>query len=342
MSAHAHERVGAATAPRWLLPLVQAASTFYLYLLLWLAAIVAFGAIVMGLQPVAISSGSMLPRINVGDIVLIDPSPAELGPGAVITFEDPANPERLVTHRIEELGPDGAFLTKGDANQVPDPSPVPPDAVEGAGRLLVPMVGLPVMWAQRGAWLELAMLAGVTGAALFGATTRDAPERSQREGLTSRIRRFARSEDAPAVVIGSCALVLFVAGASVAWQDAASAFTGSSPNPDNSFAAGTVAAPTNVSATFDCGVLSLGKGIVVDWDAVNGADSYEVHRATTSGGPYSLIATVDASSTSYKDTDVANDTTYHYVLRTVDGSWLSGYSAEVSQTTPSSTECALL
>lgn len=66
-----------------------------------------------------------------------------------------------------------------------------------------------------------------------------------------------------------------------------------------------------------------------------------MHRSTTSGGPYTLIATVDASTNSYKDTNVENDTTYHYVVRTVAGSWTSEYSAEVSETTPGSTGCLL-
>lgn len=331
----------AATAMRWLLPLVRAASAFYLFLLLWLVAIVAVGALAAGLEPVAISSGSMLPRINVGDVVLIGPAPDDLGPGAVITFEDPARPQRLVTHRVADVKPDGALVTKGDANRVHDSTPVPPGAVEGVGQLLVPLVGLPVMWAQQGAWLELSIWLAVTAAAVFGAMAGGEPVTRGRGRGLAKVGTLADSRDAPAVVIGACALVLLVAGTSLVWQDAASAFTDSTPNPDNGFAAATVSAPANVSATFDCSLLSTG-GILVDWDAVGGADSYDVHRSTTSGGPYTLVATVDASSTSYNDTDVANDTTYHYVLRTVDGSWTSGDSAEASETTPGSTECTLL
>lgn len=323
---------GAATTPRWLLPLVQAVSIFYLFLLLWLVAIVVVGAVVMRLDPVVVSSGSMLPRINVGDVVLLQPDPQELGPGAVITFEDPARPGGLVTHRIEDVNPDGTLVTKGDANRVADSSPVASDVVEGAGRLLVPMVGLPVMWAQQGAWLEVSIWLAVTAAALFGATTRDRPVTGGHEGLRSRVQTFADSKDAPAAIIGTCALVLLVAGTSLVWQDTASAFTGSSPSRDNDFAAATLTAPTNVSATFDCGLRGVGSGIVVDWDAVTDADSYQVHRSITSGGPYTLIATVDAGSTSYKDTDVANNTTYYYVIRTTYRSWSSNYSAEASGT----------
>lgn len=333
---------GAATGPRWLLPLVHGVSTFYLSLMVWLVAIVAFGALFLGLEPIAISSGSMEPRINVGDVVLVDPAPGELGPGAVVTFDDPVTTsDRLVTHRIEDVAPNGRFVTKGDANAVPDSTPVPRDAVEGAGRVLVPLVGRPVMWVQQGAWPKIAFWFLATAAAVFSIGARDDAARSRREGVMASIRRFAGSRDAPAAVIGSCALILLIAGTSAAWEDAASAFTGASPNPENRFDAAVLAAPTDVTASFDCGVLSVGKGVLVEWGAVSEADSYEVHRSTTSGGPYSLLATVDATSTSYKDTEVANDTTYHYVVRSVAGGWTSDLSAEASATTPSSTECLL-
>ena len=53
---------------------------------------------------------------------------------------------------------------------------------------------------------------------------------------------------------------------------------------------------------------------------VSGAHTYEVHRATVSGGPYDLVATVNTSGTpagSHVDTGLTNDTTYFYVVREV-------------------------
>lgn len=70
-------------------------------------------------------------------------------------------------------------------------------------------------------------------------------------------------------------------------------------------------------------------------------ESYEVGRSTTSGGAYSVIASVDASTTEYFDTDVENSTTYYYVVRSVAGDWVSEDSAEASETTPGSTDCLL-
>jgi hypothetical protein len=46
-----------------------------------------------------------------------------------------------------------------------------------------------------------------------------------------------------------------------------------------------------------------------------GASSYNVYRATTMGGPYSLIANTTSTYSTYLDTNVVNGTTYYYVVR---------------------------
>ncbi len=72
-------------------------------------------------------------------------------------------------------------------------------------------------------------------------------------------------------------------------------------------------------------------GISLAWDAVAGDDTlygYEVLRSDASGGPYTEVARVTA--TSYTDTNVVSDATYYYVVRAVDNSFnRSGNSAEV-------------
>jgi len=47
----------------------------------------------------------------------------------------------------------------------------------------------------------------------------------------------------------------------------------------------------------------------------SGAVSYNVYRATTSGGPYALIANTTSTYSTYLDTNVVNGTTYYYVVR---------------------------
>ena len=82
--------------------------------------------------------------------------------------------------------------------------------------------------------------------------------------------------------------------------------------------------PTNVVAT--AGNAQVG----LSWSASSGATSYNVKRSTTSGGPYTSIAT--PSTTSYTDTGVTNGTTYYYVVAAVNTAGQSANSSQVSAT----------
>jgi len=57
--------------------------------------------------------------------------------------------------------------------------------------------------------------------------------------------------------------------------------------------------------------------VTLSWSASSGATSYNVKRATTSGGPYSTITSPTA--TSYTDAGLANGVTYYYVVSAVNG-----------------------
>lgn len=91
-----------------------------------LVALVALGsAILMGLKPAVVKTGSMEPNYPPGSLILVKPTPAsQLKLGEVITFTDPDRPARgLVTHRIVKIEHEkGApiFTTQGDANAAPD------------------------------------------------------------------------------------------------------------------------------------------------------------------------------------------------------------------------------
>src|SRR5207245_680196 len=84
------------------------------------------------------------------------------------------------------------------------------------------------------------------------------------------------------------------------------------------------AAPTNVTATAGNGQVAL------SWSASSGATSYNVKRSTTSGGPYTTIAS--PTTTSYTDTGVTNGTTYYYVVSAVNPAGESANSSQVSAT----------
>ncbi len=142
-------------------------------------------AIGLGWTSVVITSGSMSPSFSIGDVVMASPHDGRgLGAGTVVVFSDPARPG-LLTHRIESVNPDGSYLTKGDANRQPDSTPLRPEQVVGVGRLLVPYIGLPLVWYWAGAWGELAVwVAGMMLAlwlALYALLEKYHP-RAQREG----------------------------------------------------------------------------------------------------------------------------------------------------------------
>ncbi len=125
--------------------------------------------ILFGWRPFVIESGSMEPRIGVGDVVLASPeTDAQALLGRVTVFTDPVFRDRTKAHRVIAVNPNGTLTTKGDANPTADSSPVAVSDVRGLGRLLVRFVGLPVIWASRGEWLwVLLFLASLVLAARF-------------------------------------------------------------------------------------------------------------------------------------------------------------------------------
>ena len=64
------------------------------------------------------------------------------------------------------------------------------------------------------------------------------------------------------------------------------------------------------------------------WNAVSGATSYKVYRATSQNGTYSLLGTVTA--TSYTNTGAKAGTTYYYKVKAVNSAGESAYSNVVS------------
>jgi len=73
----------------------------------------------------AVASGSMIPTLNVGDLIVvqggvtIDDLVAEYNTGDVIVFHKPQNPDELIVHRAVDRQSDH-LITKGDANSGPD------------------------------------------------------------------------------------------------------------------------------------------------------------------------------------------------------------------------------
>lgn len=179
--------------------------------------------VVRGWSPTVITSGSMRPSIEIGDVLVAGPVEADrLVPGSVIVFDNPAG-SGFVSHRLVEVLPTGEYRTWGDANESMDSTPVHPDQVRGIGRLMVPLIGRPVAWAAAGdtdAVVGAAIgLVGLLIAARWGLR----PEFDPWAPAGARRPVVAGSRVAPAVAVG--AAIMFVGSSFVGTRPVHSAFT---------------------------------------------------------------------------------------------------------------------
>jgi signal peptidase len=93
-----------------------------------------------------VSSGSMIPTLNVGDIIIvrgIDPQAVTVG--TIIIFHSPYEYDMPIVHRVIAVDHQGnliSFETKGDNNPGPDGWRVPAENLMGVYVAKVPYVGL--------------------------------------------------------------------------------------------------------------------------------------------------------------------------------------------------------
>lgn len=93
----------------------------------------------LGNQLMVVLSGSMSPTFDTGSVVAVKPVRfEEINKDDIVTFNDIDG--RIVTHRVlEKL--EGKLVTKGDANDAADSTPVSSDRVIGKVNYWVPYVG---------------------------------------------------------------------------------------------------------------------------------------------------------------------------------------------------------
>ena len=64
----------------------------------------------------------MEPALRTGDVSVVRSiAPLDARPGDIVTFRDPDNADRLITHRVRAMHVQGdavVFRTRGDANNV--------------------------------------------------------------------------------------------------------------------------------------------------------------------------------------------------------------------------------
>ncbi len=163
------------TAPEagWCWLVATVAARAYLAFLLTLLAVATLPTLASWTGYV-VRTGSMEPAIEAGDVVVASPFSAtggEVPDGRVMVFRNPVfgttpSAQKVLVHRVVGVDEDGSYVTKGDQNRSNDSSPVSPGAFTGRARLLVPMVGLPVLWWDEHRWLPLALWLIGTGAAI--------------------------------------------------------------------------------------------------------------------------------------------------------------------------------
>ena len=100
------------------------------------------------------------------------------------------------------------------------------------------------------------------------------------------------------------------------WSEEVSARTGVETAP---------AVPTGLTAEADSPF-----AVTVEWDAVEGADSYALQRRKAGAGTWEEMT---AAENSLADTDLAPETTYRYRVQSVRGALRSGWSGEEPVTT---------
>lgn len=168
----------ASTVSAWRSPrrVARTASAFVALVYLLLVVILLLAALAplaAGWKQVVIRSGSMAPTIRVGSVALLEPAKEDefYDTPTVITFRDLRSGD-LVTHRVVDVEQDdtGAVLytTQGDANREADPLAVPHANVAGSVRAVVPYIGWPAVWLQRGMIVPLGLWLAAT--ALLAAT----------------------------------------------------------------------------------------------------------------------------------------------------------------------------
>jgi len=94
------------------------------------------------LFPSTVAGGSMSPALRLGDVAIASKvTPDVIGERDIIVFQQG---ETRVIHRVVDIqgsGDSKQFITKGDANSVPDAAPVSPEQVKGKVIFALPKVG---------------------------------------------------------------------------------------------------------------------------------------------------------------------------------------------------------
>jgi signal peptidase I len=114
-------------------------------------------------RPLVVLSGSMEPALGTGDVSVVRTiAPLAARPGDVVTFRDPDDADRLITHRVRAMHVQGGvvvFRTRGDANSASERWQVSSREEIGRVAYRIPKLGWVLMYA-RSKGLFVLMLGG--------------------------------------------------------------------------------------------------------------------------------------------------------------------------------------
>lgn len=261
-----------------------------------------------------VRSDSMEPGIHRGDVVVVSPFSADdtkVPVGRVLAFRNPVAVDghhTVLVHRVVENNRDGTYTTKGDHNRTTDSSPVAADDFFGRGRLLVPRIGLPILWWWSHDWAPLGLWLLVTALAVYFAFRRLVPRESDDGDDDDRSDPSARRDtpigptDGRAPWSARAAFVLVVAVLAVLaaqhFGAADAAFSDEARNAGNSWAVLPAPdAPRNPTA------VQTGPGAAdFTWAAPTSGQTPTEYRVYVDA---TLVATVDASTFAASTTGLA-------------------------------------
>jgi signal peptidase I len=139
----------------------------------------------LGYRPMVVRSGSMVPTLGIGDVVIANWVHVDrIHPGEIVTFPDDIGRQQLITHRVQKVvvGPDFVHVqTKGDANAEPEQWSQPRDALVGHVYWRIPKIGrlLVVLGESTTKWI---LLAATTSVVLIAVVARSLRRRRSRVG----------------------------------------------------------------------------------------------------------------------------------------------------------------
>lgn len=142
---------------------------------------------IFGLEMFVVTSGSMQPGIDPGDVVMVNVDKGRYEVGDVITFRPREESMLYVTHRVVEVlsgdGADAEYVTKGDANPGRDLEPVTEDHVVGSVRAVYPFIGRVVLGLRDPRFVLIA------GMSVVLAESATALQRRSRRVVTNQIQQ---------------------------------------------------------------------------------------------------------------------------------------------------------